>query len=117
MRTSIIQSQKKRPKNGRQSKDGGSGSGEEEEKKRTPSVIRDGYEIFILGDVIVNGKKKKKVKKRKLSQSQLEKHNQRLKQMSAKKNNVKGMTGIDIESEIRAINQLQKQNNEIINRK
>lgn len=36
-------------------------------KKREKSFIRNGYEIYVEGTYIVNGRKKKKIKKRKLS--------------------------------------------------
>lgn len=40
---------------------------ERKRKKRENSFIRDGYEVYIEGTYIVNGKRKKKIKKRKLS--------------------------------------------------
>ena len=36
-------------------------------KKRENSFVRDGYEIYLEGTYIVNGRMKKKIKKRKLS--------------------------------------------------
>ena len=47
---------------------------EKRKKKRENSFIRDGYEIYVEGTYIVNGRKKKKIKKRKLSKAQLEQH-------------------------------------------
>ena len=40
---------------------------EQLERKRANSFIRDGYEIYYEGTYLVNGKRKKKIKKRKLS--------------------------------------------------
>ena len=36
-------------------------------KKRENSFVRDGYEIYLEGTYMVNGRMKKKIKKRKLS--------------------------------------------------
>lgn len=50
---------------------GGTGLSESEKKKRKRenSFIRDGYEIYVEGTYIVNGRKKKKIKKRKLTKA------------------------------------------------
>ena len=44
-------------------------------KKRENSFIRDGYEVYVEGFYIINGKKKKKIKKRKLSRQVIDRHN------------------------------------------
>ena len=51
---------------------------EKKRKKRENSFIRDGYEVYIEGTYIVNGKRKKKIKKRKLSRQQVERHSKLL---------------------------------------
>ena len=43
-------------------------------KKRENSFIRDGYEVYVEGFYIINGKKKKKIKKRKLSRQVIDRH-------------------------------------------
>ena len=40
---------------------------EKKKKRRENSFVRDGYEIYVEGTYIVNGRRKKKIKKRKLS--------------------------------------------------
>ena len=40
---------------------------EKKRKKRENSFVRDGFEIYFEGTYIVNGRRKKKIKKRKLS--------------------------------------------------
>lgn len=48
---------------------------EKRQKKRENSFIRNGYEVYVEGTYIVNGRRKKKIKKRKLSKVQMEQHN------------------------------------------
>lgn len=55
--------------------DAGQTESEKRRKKRENSFIRDGYEVYFEGTYMVNGRRKKKIKKRKLSTAQLEKHN------------------------------------------
>ena len=55
--------------------DNGLTDSEKRRKQRASSFIKDGYEIYIEGTYIVEGRKKKKIKKRKLSKMVLEKHN------------------------------------------
>ena len=47
--------------------DDGRTESEKRRKKRENSFIRDGYEVYFEGTYIINGRRKKKIKKRKLS--------------------------------------------------
>ena len=51
---------------------------EERRRRRENSFIRGGYEIYIEGTYMVNGKKKTKIKKKKLNKQMLAEHNKRL---------------------------------------
>ena len=52
---------------GNNDSDEGRTESEKKRKKRENSFIRDGYEVYFEGTYIVNGRRKKKIKKRKLS--------------------------------------------------
>ena len=47
--------------------DEGRTESEKKRKKRENSFIKDGYEVYFEGTYIINGRRKKKIKKRKLS--------------------------------------------------
>ena len=83
---------------------------ERKKKKRENSFIRDGYEIYIEGTYIVNGKRKQKIKKRKLSRQQIERHNKQIeKRVQDEKAQGNLAEAQRIEQELQALSHIGKQ--------
>ena len=108
MADSIIKVQSGDPDN---DSDDGRTESEKKRRKRENSFIRNGYEVYFEGTYIINGRRKKKIKKRKLSKYQLERHNKVLddKIRKEKKAAAAGHSAVfRIEKELEAINNIRK---------
>jgi hypothetical protein len=89
--------------------DNGKTDSEKRRKKRANSFIKDGYEIYIEGTYIVEGRKKKKIKKRKLSKMVLEKHNKLIEEKVKKEKEAGNLAkAARLEKELQAISDLSR---------
>lgn len=86
-----------------------------ERKERGNSFVRDGYEIVVEAIYVVNGKKKKKIRKKKLSNYMLtaESSMTKPKLMTDTEAKQDRKSVINLQSELEAINSLQLQTNQL----
>ena len=95
---------------------GSSGSNPEVRRpsKRGDSFVRDGYEITIEDIYHVNGRKKKKVKKRKLTKQQLQDSESKLHEgQELDPQHLLNRLNLDIDRELEAIEQMSQQTREL----